>query len=206
MNILTSLIYDILKQSWRGGREGPLTATLETNPFTVKLNKVLPGTSWYRVFFISLKEVMYLKLTIKQQRFADEYIISGNATDAAIKAGYAKRAAYQQGAENLKKPHIREYIDKRLEEINDKSIAKQEEVLQYLTSVMRGTSQSAVVVIEGDGDGVSSARLMDKTPDEKEKLKAAELLGKRYGAFTEKVEVGADLELNVKVDYGDGND
>lgn len=147
-----------------------------------------------------------MRLTIKQQRFADEYIISGNATEAAIKAGYAKKAAYQQGAENLKKPHIREYIDKRLEEINDKSIAKQEEVLQYLTSVMRGTTQSAVVVIEGDGDGVSSARLMDKTPDEKEKLKAAELLGKRYGAFTEKVEVGADLELNVKVDYGDGND
>lgn len=147
-----------------------------------------------------------MKLTIKQQRFANEYIISGNATEAAIKAGYAKKAAYQQGAENLKKPHIREYIDKRLEEINDKSIAKQEEVLQYLTSVMRGTTQSAVVVIEGDGDGVSSARLMDKTPDEKEKLKAAELLGKRYGAFTEKVEVGADLELNVKVDYGDGND
>lgn len=147
-----------------------------------------------------------MKLTIKQQRFSDEYIISGNATEAAIKAGYAKKAAYQQGAENLKKPHIRGYIDKRLEEINDKSIAKQEEVLQYLTSVMRGTTQSAVVVIEGDGDGVSSARLMDKTPDEKEKLKAAELLGKRYGAFTEKVEVGADLELNVKVDYGDGND
>lgn len=147
-----------------------------------------------------------MKLTIKQQRFADEYIISGNATEAAVMAGYAKKAAYQQGAENLKKPHIRKYIDKRLEEINNKSIAKQEEVLQYLTSVMRGTSQSAVVVIEGDGDGVSSARLMDKTPDEKERLKAAELLGKRYGAFTEKVEVGADLELNVKVDYGDGND
>nr|DAS55882.1 MAG TPA: Terminase small subunit [Caudoviricetes sp.] len=149
---------------------------------------------------------MYLKLTIKQQRFADEYIISGNATEAAMKAGYAKKAAYQQGAENLKKPHIREYIDERLETINSAKIADQTEVLQYLTSVMRGTSQSAVVVIESDGDGVSSARLMDKTPDEKEKLKAAELLGKRYGAFTDKVEVGADLELNVKVDYGDGND
>lgn len=149
---------------------------------------------------------MYLKLTIKQQRFADEYIISGNASDAAIKAGYAKRAAYQQGAENLKKPHIKTYIDERLEAINSAKIADQTEVLQYLTSVMRGTSQSAVVVIEGDGDGVSRARLFDKNPDEKEKLKAAELLGKRYGAFTDKVEVGADLELNVKVDYGDGND
>ena len=145
---------------------------------------------------------MYLKLTIKQQRFADEYIISGNATDAAIKAGYAKRAAYQQGAENLKKPHIREYIDERLETINSAKIADQTEVLQYLTSVMRGTSQSAVVVIEGDGDGVSSARLMDKTPDEKEKLKAAELLGKRYGAFTEKVDISGDMSLSIEVDYG----
>lgn len=147
-----------------------------------------------------------MKLTIKQQRFADEYIISGNATEAAIEAGYAKRAAYQQGAENLRKPHIKAYIAERLDAINSAKIADQEEVLQYLTSVMRGTTQSAVVVVEGEGDGVSSARLIDKTPDEKEKLKAAELLGKRYGSFTEKVEVEADLELNVKVDYGDGND
>lgn len=147
-----------------------------------------------------------MKLTIKQQRFADEYIISGNATDAAIKAGYAKRAAYQQGAENLKKPHIREYIDKRLEEINDKSIAKQEEVLQYLTEVLRGKSSATEIVVEMVGDGTSEAKLIVKPPSEKERIKAAELLGKRYGSFTEKVEVGADLELSVKVDYGDGND
>lgn len=147
-----------------------------------------------------------MKLTIKQQRFADEYIISGNATDAAIKAGYAKKAAYQQGAENLKKPHIREYIDKRLEEINDKSIAKQEEVLQYLTEVLRGKSSATEIVVEMVGDGTSEAKLIVKPPSEKERIKAAELLGKRYGSFTEKVEVGADLELNVKVDYGDGND
>lgn len=147
-----------------------------------------------------------MKLTIKQQRFADEYIISGNATDAAIKAGYAKRAAYQQGAENLKKPHIREYIDKRLEEINDKSIAKQEEVLQYLTEVLRGKSSATEIVVEMVGDGTSEAKLIVKPPSEKERIKAAELLGKRYGSFTEKVEVGADLALNVKVDYGDGND
>nr|DAR63764.1 MAG TPA: Terminase small subunit [Caudoviricetes sp.] len=149
---------------------------------------------------------MYLKLTIKQQRFADEYIISGNATEAAMKAGYAKKAAYQQGAENLKKPHIREYIDKRLEEINDKSIAKQEEVLQYLTEVLRGKSSATEIVVEMVGDGTSEAKLIVKPPSEKERIKAAELLGKRYGSFTEKVEVGADLELNVKVDYGDGND
>ena len=149
---------------------------------------------------------MYLKLTIKQQRFADEYIISGNATDAAIKAGYAKRAAYQQGAENLKKPHIKTYIDERLEAINSAKIADQEEVLQYLTEVLRGKSSATEIVVEMVGDGTSEAKLVVKPPSEKEKLKAAELLGKRYGAFTDKVEVGADLELNVKVDYGDGND
>lgn len=94
-----------------------------------------------------------IKLTIKQKRFADEYIISGNATEAAIKAGYAERSAYQLGAENLKKPQIKSYIDERLEELNDKAIAKQDEILRYLTSVVRGQSRSAIVVIEGDGGG-----------------------------------------------------
>ena len=146
------------------------------------------------------------KLTLKQKRFADEYIISGNAYKSAIEAGYSKSYAKGNVVKLLENVSVKAYIDERLKELDDKAIAKQEEVLQYLTAVMRGTTQSAVVVIEGDGDGVSSARLMDKTPDEKEKLKAAELLGKRYGAFTDKVEVGADLELNVKVDYGDCND
>lgn len=146
-----------------------------------------------------------IKLTIKQKKFADEYLISGNATEAAIKAGYAERSAYQSGAENLKKPQIKSYIDERLEELNDKAIAKQDEILRYLTSVVRGQSRSAIVVIEGDGDGVSSARLIDKPPDEKEKLKAAELLGKRYRLFTDRVELDADMdaELKVIVDYGD---
>lgn len=146
------------------------------------------------------------KLTLKQKKFADEYIISGNATEAAIEAGYSKKYTNTNAFKLLQNTAIKKYIAERLEAINSAKIADQEEVLQYLTSVMRGTTQSAVVVIEGAGDGVSSARLMDKTPDEKEKLKAAELLGKRYGAFTDKVEVGADLELNVKVDYGDCND
>lgn len=145
---------------------------------------------------------MYLKLTIKQQRFADEYIISGNATDAAIKAGYAKKAAYQQGAENLKKPHIREYIDKRLEEINDKSIAKQEEVLQYLTEVLRGKSSATEIVVEMVGDGTSEAKLVVKPPSEKERIKAAELLGKRYGAFTDKVAVDGNIAVEF-VGYDD---
>lgn len=142
------------------------------------------------------------KLTLKQKRFADEYIISGNAYRSAIEAGYSKSYAKGNVVKLLENVSVKAYIDKRLEEINSEKIADQTEVLQYLTSVMRGTSQSAVVVIEGDGDGVSSARLMDKTPDEKEKLKAAELLGKRYGAFTEKVDISGDMSLSIEVDYG----
>lgn len=133
-----------------------------------------------------------MKLTIKQQRFADEYIISGNATEAAIKAGYSKKTANVIGVENLIKPNIKTYIDERLKELSDKKIANQQEVLEYLTAVLRGESSSEVVVIEGQGEGVSKAKPMQKAPDEKERLKAAELLGKRMGLFKEKVELSTD--------------
>ncbi|MBF1170760.1 MAG: terminase small subunit [[Eubacterium] sulci] len=142
------------------------------------------------------------KLTLKQKRFADEYIISGNATQSAIKAGYSKKTAGVIAVENLEKPNIKAYIGERLKELDDKAIAKQEEVLQYLTAVMRGQSKSAVVVIEGLGEGLSEARLINKTPDEKDRIKAAELLGKRYGAFTEKVDISGDMSLSIEVDYG----
>ena len=75
-------------------------------------------------------------------------------------------------------------------------------MLKYLTSVMRGESVSEVVVVEGEGDGVSSARRVDKAPDERERLRAAELLGKRYALFTDRQELDADMNLNVQVDYG----
>ena len=133
-----------------------------------------------------------MKLTLKQQRFADEYIISGNATEAAIKAGYSKKTANVIGVENLIKPNIKSYIDKKLKELSDKKIADQHEVLAYLTSVLRGETQSEIVVVEGVGDGCSEARRLQKLPDEKERLKAAELLGKRMGLFKERVELSTD--------------
>ena len=141
---------------------------------------------------------MVLKLTLKQKKFADEYIISGNATQAAIKAGYSKKTAYRIGAENVKKVQIKAYIDERLAKIDSKKIAKQEEVLQYLTAVMRGESTAQIVVVESAGDGISNAVRVDKAPDEKERLKAAELLGKRYRIFSEKTE--ADEEQLKKLD------
>lgn len=143
------------------------------------------------------------KMTAKQRRFCDEYLIDLNATQAAIRAGYSKKTAYSIGNENLNKPEIDRYIKKRMEEKEAELIADQDEVLKYLTSVIRGQSRSSVVVVESTGDFMSEAREMEKAPDEKEKLKAAELLGKRYGIFTDKLEQSVDMDLNITVDYGD---
>lgn len=129
------------------------------------------------------------RLTRRQQLFCEEYIKDPNATQAAINAGYSEKTAFSIGCENLKKPYIKEYIDSRMEEMDKTLIADQKEILKYLTSVLRGESQSEIVVIEGDYEGGSSARRMKKAPDEKERLKAAELLGKRYGLYTDKVDV-----------------
>lgn len=90
-------------------------------------------------------------------------------------------------------------------EKDDALIAKQDKVLKYLSAVLRGESRAEVVVVEGVGEGCSEARTMQKAPDEKERLKAAELLGKRYALFTDKVETDTDMELNIHVDYGDEN-
>lgn len=138
-----------------------------------------------------------MKLTLKQQRFADEYIISGNATDAAIKAGYSKKTANRIATENLSKLVIQTYIDEKLKELSDKKIADQQEVLSYLTSVLRGETQSEIVVVEGQGEGVSRAKPMQKAPDEKERLKAAELLGKRMGLFKDKLDVTANVPVII---------
>lgn len=119
------------------------------------------------------------KMTEKQKAFCDYYIETGNATEAAIKAGYSKKTAKVIGSENLTKPYLKQYIDERLAQIEDARIAKGEEVLQYLTKVMRGE--------EKDQFGLD-ASLQDRT-------KAAELLGKRYRLFVDKVE--ADVNQTV---------
>lgn len=143
------------------------------------------------------------KMTPKQKRFCDEYLIDLNATQAAIRAGYSKKTAQAIGTENLKKPLLRNYIEKRMAEKEDELIADQNEVLKYLTSVLRDSTDSETVVVEGQGEGCSEARILRVKPSEKDKLKAAELLGKRYGIYTEKVEQSVDMELSINIDYGD---
>ena len=129
------------------------------------------------------------KLTAKQQRFCDEYLIDLNATQAAIRAGYSKKTAYAIGNENLNKPDLKKYIEERMAEKEKNLIADQDEVLKYLTSVLRGESESEEIVIENIGDFTSEARTMKKAPSEKDRLKAAELLGKRYSLFKNDVKL-----------------
>lgn len=128
-------------------------------------------------------------LTDKQKRFCDEYLCDMNATQAAIRAGYSKRTAYRTGADNLKKPQIRAYIDKRMAEKDVELIATQNEVLQYLTSVMRGESVAVEVVVDGDG-----AKLIEKEPSEMERIKAADQLAKCHGLYRDKDKMKIDLE------------
>lgn len=139
------------------------------------------------------------QLTAKQQRFGDEYLIDMNITQAAIRAGYSKKTAYAIGQENLKKPMVKEYIEKRMAEKEAALIADQTEVMQYLTSVMRGGSSSSVLARNEAG----ADRVIEKPPDEKERLKAAELLGRAHMMFTDKVQQNVDMDLNITVDYGD---
>lgn len=88
-------------------------------------------------------------MTLRQQKFCDEYIICGNATEAAIKAGYSQKNTRNVASEILAKPYIREYIDQRLAEIKSSKIADAEEVLSYLTSVMRGEHTEEIPILGG---------------------------------------------------------
>ena len=137
------------------------------------------------------------KLTPKQQDFADHYIKLGNATEAAIKAGYSKRTAKEIASENLTKPNIKNYIDERMEMLKTERVADQQEILETLTSVLRGEATAAT--LRGIGEG---AQVIDEDmpPTMGERIKAAELLGKRYRMWTEKVDVEHSGEVDSKLD------
>lgn len=142
-------------------------------------------------------------MTDKQRKFCDEYLIDLNAT-RAYKLAYpnvkSESAATSGASRLLRNVKVKTYIDEQLEKISSEKIATAEEVMEYLTTVLRGESQSEIVVVEGVGDGCSVARTMQKKPDEKEKLRAAELLGKRYGLFTDKIEVDGNAKVVITDD------
>lgn len=137
-------------------------------------------------------------MTEKQKLFADEYLIDLNATRAYL-AAYPnvknKEVARRAGSRLLTFVDVQAYIDERLDEIHSEKTADAQEVIEYLTSVLRGESMSDEIVVEGTGDGCSEARIVRKAPNENNKLKAAELLGKRYGLFTDKQQVTVQVPI-----------
>ncbi|HFI0120284.1 TPA: terminase small subunit [Streptococcus suis] len=138
-------------------------------------------------------------LTIKQRNFADEYIISGNATEAYKKAGYrvsSDRVASVEGHKLLRNPKIKCYIDERLDELKSEKVADQQEVLEYLTSVMRGQTQEQTLCSIGE----LGQQVIDIDVGAKDRIKAAELIGKRYGIWTDKQEI---TQKNIEIVVGD---
>lgn len=141
------------------------------------------------------------KLTLKQKKFADEYIISGNATIAAIKAGYSEKTAGQIGEQNLKKLEIKKYIEERLAQLDSEKIADQEEILQYLTSVMRGEHREQTLI--GQGQGFQEITYIDVSA--KDRLKAANLLNKIHQARESKQdETKKEDKLDIYISKVDG--
>lgn len=152
-------------------------------------------------------------MTDKQKRFCDEYLIDMNGTAAAIRAGYSKKTAGMIASENLKKPYIREYIEKRMAEKEESLIAKQNEVMKYLTAVMRRELVENIVVTvseekswyEAGEDGKMRKRsekkeiprIVEIPAQLRDANKAAELLGRAYGMYTEKMDVNGPIPVVI---------
>ena len=114
------------------------------------------------------------KLTLKQRRFIEEYLIDFNATQAAIRAGYSEKTAYSVGHENLSKPEIKSEIDRLTAQMTEKAIVTKEMVLQGL---------------------LDEARMYDEGASHSARVSAWAHLGKHLGIFMDKVELSGKVEV-----------
>jgi phage terminase small subunit len=129
----------------------------------------------------------------KQKRFCEEYLVDCNATQAAIRAGYSEKTARAIGQRLLTNVDIKKYIDQQLQKLKNEKIADAQEVLEYLTSVMRGEQKEQVALLTGEG----VQDLVQKDVSAKDRLKSAELIGKRYALFTEKLELQGETTVQI---------
>lgn len=125
------------------------------------------------------------KLTQKQRRFADEYLVDCNGTKAAVRAGYSPKTANEQAAKLMANPKIHSYITERLDEISSEKIADTQEIMEYLTAVMRGEHKEQILRL--NGNGVQVLDYMETSAAIR--LKAAEMLAKRYGLLKVNFEI-----------------
>lgn len=133
------------------------------------------------------------KMTERQRRFCEEYLIDGNASQAAIRAGYSKRNSTVVSTTLMKNPRVQAHLKELLDELHSAKVANAQEVLEYLTSIMRGEQREQTLQLIGDG--MQDITAIDVAA--RDRLKAAELLGKRYGIFKENVGVTMDAVVIV---------
>jgi phage terminase small subunit len=143
-----------------------------------------------------------MKLTEKQKRFADYYIETGNATESAKKAGYSKKTADRIGHENLKKLEISTYIQSKMAEKDKERIASQDEILETLTKILRGEEAGTELV--GIGKGAQTVEQLP--PSIEAKIRAGELLGKRYAMWTDKQKLEATVGVTIVDDVEDDDE
>ena len=140
------------------------------------------------------------KLTVKQRKFADNYIKSGNATQSAIKAGYSKKTAKVIGCENLTKPNISRYIDERLERMSNDKIVSAIEVQEYLSRVVRGEEKEQEAIYNTRSGQVE---IVEKEAAMREKTKAAELMGKIHALFVDRREIDISTDRTLEDFFGE---
>lgn len=162
------------------------------------------------------------KLTAKQKRFIEEYLIDLNATQAAIRAGYSPHTAYSIGSELLKKPEIRARVDKEMAERSKRTGINADRVVIELARIglvnpddLINFSSATVKenAKEDDLKAIASVKVKVTTSDNSEtvereiklydKIKALELLGKHLGMFTDKLEISGNMPVTIVDDIDD---
>ncbi|MBR4384377.1 MAG: terminase small subunit [Selenomonadaceae bacterium] len=147
-------------------------------------------------------EMEGIELSERQKRFVDFYIQTGNSAKAARLAGYSEKTARTTGAKLLTKKHMWKAVNERLEELANERTAGTQEILEYLTSVMRGEQTDEMAMNVGAGGGVSRVEKVRIAVGAKERLKAAELLAKVHGLFItrQELEISGNVPVVIKDD------
>ncbi|MEY8603992.1 terminase small subunit [Staphylococcus nepalensis] len=143
----------------------------------------------------------------RQQRFADEYIKTGNAKQSALTAGYAKQSAEKYSSGLLKRPEVQEYIQERMAEIKTNAIADQQEILEGLTRIARREEPDyTVVTVEHSENGTTekTPQTVETPTQVKDSVRAYELLGKRHAMWTDKVQ--SDERKTIELTIGSWED
>ncbi len=132
-------------------------------------------------------------MNVKQKRFCDEYLLDCNITRAAVRAGYSGKRPYSTGRKILDRQDAKKYVEGQLEKLHNERTADAKEVLEYLTSVMRGEFKEQRLKLAGDG--IQKVANIDVPA--KDRIRAAELIGKRYGMFRDRSDFDGTLPIVI---------